>query len=89
MMRQMLRCHWSARRIQRYLDRDPAAPLTPGEVARLEEHLATCVKCSQVVREHRALHRALTLWSGRPDVDPASVARLRRFVDGLTEEPRG
>ena len=32
-VRQMLTCHWSAQRIQRYLDADPAAPLTPGEVA--------------------------------------------------------
>lgn len=87
-VRQMLTCHWSARRIQRYLDFDPAAPLTPGEVVRLEAHLATCEKCSDVLREHRALSRALALWSGRRGVDPAAVHRLRGFIDELTEGSR-
>lgn len=84
-LRQMLTCHWSARRIQRYLDSDPAAPLTPGEVARLQAHLATCERCSRVLTEHRALHRALSLWSGRRPVDPAAVARIRGFVDELSQ----
>ncbi len=84
-LRQMLTCHWTARRIQRYLDADPAAPLTPGEVARLEEHLATCEKCTQVAAEHRALHRALSLWSGGMPVDPRSVDRMRTFLVELTE----
>ena len=84
-LRMMLGCHWSARRIQRYLDADPSAPLTPGEVARLEAHLAVCERCSHVVLEHRALHRALSLWSGRASVDPASVDRVRSFLDQLTE----
>lgn len=81
--RQMLTCHWSARRIQRYLDADPGAPLTPGEVARLEEHLATCAKCATVVEQHRVLHRALSRLAGTT-VDPASVERVRTFVDTLT-----
>lgn len=84
-LRQMVTCHWSARRIQRYLDSDPAAPLTPGEVIRLEAHLATCERCSEMVTEHRALHRALSLWSGRRAVDPAAVERLRCFIDDLTQ----
>lgn len=83
--RQMLTCHWSARRIQRYLDADPSAPLTPGEVARLEEHVAICEKCSEVLRQHRLLHRALSLWSGRRPVDPAAVGRLRTLLDDLAE----
>lgn len=82
-LRQMLTCHWSARRIQRYLDSDRAAPLTPGEVARLQAHLATCEKCSEILTEHRALHHALSVWSGRPGVDPAAVDRLRDFIDNL------
>lgn len=88
-LRRMLTCHWSARRIQRYLDADPAAPLTPGEVARLEEHLATCERCTGVVVEYRVLHRALSRWSGRASVDPAAVDRLRHFLDDLTEGRAG
>ncbi len=85
-LRQMVTCHWSARRIQRYLDADPAAPLTPGEIARLEGHLATCEKCTDVVAEHRALHRALSLWSSGTAVDPRSVDRLRDFVSTISDE---
>lgn len=81
--RQMLTCHWSARRIQRYLDADPGAPLTPGEVSRLEVHLATCAKCVRVVDEYRVLHRALARLMGTT-VDPAAVDRVHTFLDTLT-----
>ena len=37
-VRTMLTCHWSARRIQRYLDADPAAQLDADEIRRLEAH---------------------------------------------------
>ncbi|MCA1783261.1 MAG: anti-sigma factor [Dermatophilaceae bacterium] len=87
-LRQMITCHWSARRIQRYLDADPAAPLTPGEIARLEAHLAECEKCAQVSEEHRVLHRALSLWPGAPTPDEQTVERLQSFLTELTEEPR-
>ncbi len=87
-VRQMLTCHWSGRRIQRYLDADPAAPLTPGEITRLEEHLATCERCSEVLRQHRILHRALSLWPGRRPVDPATVDRMRTVLDDLVDGRR-
>ena len=85
-LRQMLTCHWSARRIQRYLDADPAARLTSGEISRLEDHLAMCEKCTQVAAEHRALHRALSLWSGESAVDPQSVDRVRYFLSIINDE---
>jgi len=85
-LRQMVTCHWSARRIQRYLDADPAAPLTPGEVWRLERHLSTCDKCTQLVAEHRALHRALSLWSSGTAVDPRSVQHVRDFLSTISDE---
>ncbi len=85
-MRQMITCHWSARRIQRYLDADPSAPLTPGEIAKIEAHLAKCEKCTQTAEEHRALHRALSRWPGAPAPDPSSVDRLRSFVGHLPDE---
>lgn len=85
MLRQMVTCHWTARRIQRYLDADPAAPLTPGEVTRLEEHVAMCDRCSEVMRQHRLLHRALSLLPGRRPVDPGSVDRMRGVLDDLID----
>ena len=84
-LRQMITCHWSARRIQRYLDADPAAPLTPAEIARLEAHLATCERCTQLSEEHNALRRALSLWPGAPTADEDSVRRLRAVLDNLTD----
>ncbi len=87
-LRQMITCHWSARRIQRYLDADPSAPLTPGEVARLEDHLATCDKCARAADEHRALHRVLSWWPGRRGADPAAVTRMRAYLASLTDDER-
>ena len=85
-LRQMLTCRWSARRIQRYLDADPAAPLAPGEIARLEAHLATCERCLRVTAEHRVLHRALATWSVRTAVDPHSVDRVREFLATVDDD---
>ncbi len=87
-LRQMITCHWTARRIQRYLDADPSAPLTPGEVTRLEEHVAACARCSEVMRQHRLLSGALSLWSRRRPVDPATVDRMRTVLDELVEGRR-
>lgn len=83
---QMITCRWSARRIQRYLDADPAAHLTPGEVARIEAHLAICEKCTQVAAEHRVLHTALSRWWGEAPADAEAATRLRGFLDGITQE---
>jgi anti-sigma factor RsiW len=78
-LREMMTCRWSARHIQRYLDADPAAPLAPAEVSRLEAHLAVCERCTQTAAEHRALHRALSRWSGRLP-DPDAIERLRAYA---------
>jgi hypothetical protein len=85
-VRTMLTCHWSARRIQRYLDHDPSAVLAPGEVRRLEEHLAICEKCTQVAAEHQSLNRALSRWSGQQPPDPESLARLHAAMDRIVNQ---
>lgn len=85
-LRVLLTCHWSARRIQRYLDADPSAPLDPQEVARLEAHLEVCERCQQLSAEHRALRRALGSWSGPAVLDQASLARLRGVLEGLSRQ---
>lgn len=83
-LRRMVSCHWSARRIGRYLDQDPSAPLTPAEVKRLEDHLAVCEKCSGVTAEHRALSRALCRWSRQRLPDEAALARMHATLDRIT-----
>jgi len=87
-LRDLVACHWSARRIQRYLDADPSAILPPQEITRLEAHLAVCERCSQLTAEHRALRRALESWSGAVTPDEASLTRLRSVVDELSRQDR-
>lgn len=82
----MLTCHWSARRIQRYLDADPSALLGVTEVQRLEQHLATCAKCSAAAEEYRGVRRALARWSRRRLPDPAMTARVRLAAERLMAE---
>ncbi len=82
----MLTCHWSARRIQRYLDADPAALLDPAEVQRLQAHLATCEKCSAAAQEYRGVRLALLGWSRRRTPDPAIAARVGIAAERLMAE---
>ncbi|HEV7209991.1 MAG TPA: zf-HC2 domain-containing protein [Mycobacteriales bacterium] len=84
----MVTCRWAARRIQRYLDADPAAWLEPDEVSRLQAHLAECARCTGRVEEYRALGRALRAWSDQRGPDPLMVARLRATAEQIiTQEP--
>jgi len=82
----MLTCHWSARRIQRYLDTDPSASLEPAEVHRLEQHLMVCEKCSAAAEEYRGVWRALARWSQRRLPDPAMTARVWLAVERVRVE---
>lgn len=82
-IRAMLACRWSARRIQRYLDADPSAPLGPAEVRRLEAHLATCQRCAGDAADQRALRRALARWSRARMPDQHAVERLRQVAEDL------
>lgn len=85
-LRRMVTCQWSARRIGRYLDDDPSAPLTEQEIRRLEEHLANCARCAQVTAEHRALSRALSLWSRQRLPDQGAMQRMQEVLDRITKE---
>lgn len=86
MIVRMWTCHWARRRLQRYLDADPSAPLTVSEVNRLEAHLATCERCSKVEREYRGLSGALQGWAAARQPDPALVARVRLTAERIASE---
>lgn len=89
MVRSMVTCRWAARRIQRYLDSDPAAPLDVAELRRLEAHLAVCARCGPRVEEYRALRSALVQWSERRGPDPQLVARVHDVAERLiAQRPR-
>lgn len=75
-LRKMATCWWSGRRIQRYIDADPAAELTAEEIQRLEAHLVRCERCTAVVNESRGLKSTLARLADRRSPDPARVARL-------------
>lgn len=75
-VRTMLTCRWAARRLQRYLDADPAVGLDPVDVARLETHLAACARCARRVQQYRELAAALHEWARRHAPDPFAVARV-------------
>lgn len=81
-----LSCHWAGRRLNRYLDADPSAPLSPKEVARLEAHLAVCARCGPAYADLRRVKTALGSWERTPD--PAAVSRLQALVDELGQGAR-
>ncbi len=87
-LRSMWACHWSARRIQRYLDADRGLPLTADEVRRLEQHLAVCERCGAVVEEHRVLRVVADRWTRRTVPDPEAVRRLHQAMDRIVVEER-
>ncbi len=87
-VRRMLSCHFTAKRLQRYLDADPSAPLDPAEIRRLEAHLAECARCASAVADFRSMRWAMLRLSRLVGPDPAAVARLHRVVDELLEEER-
>lgn len=88
-MRTMMTCHWSARRIQRYLDSDPDARLNIAEVRRLETHLEVCEKCNAAAEELRGIKGALSRLSQRNAPDPALVVRVRLAAAQLIAEDVG
>jgi anti-sigma factor RsiW len=88
-LRRMVTCHWSARRIGRYLDADPSAPLEPSEVRRLETHLATCARCATVTAEHKALRRALARWYAPRLPDEAAMTRMHAVLERVAGDAAG
>ncbi len=84
----MLSCHFTAKRLQRYLDADPSAPLDPAEIRRLEAHLGECDRCASAVADFRSMRWAMLRLSRHVGPDPAAVARLHGVVDQLLEEER-
>jgi len=85
-IRMALTCHWSARRIHRYLDGERGVPLSADEARRLERHLQVCSHCSVAAREHWVLQRLLGGWSPRLEPDSAAVDRLTRSLDRILAE---
>ncbi|MBI1352346.1 MAG: zf-HC2 domain-containing protein [Actinomycetales bacterium] len=87
-VRELLRCHWASRRLQRYLDADPTAALSDAEVTRLQSHLAECRICQESASEYRSLARLLSRLRPLTAPDPDTVARVRAQATRATDEGR-
>ena len=81
----MLSCRRTRRRLQRFLDRDPSALLTPAEVTQVEKHLRGCERCTGLVEEYRALHRTLDRFGSALEPDDDAVRRVRLALDRALE----
>ncbi len=79
-----MRCKWTTRRLQRYLDMDPAAHLSPQEISRVRAHLMECEKCSASVDDYKRMNTALR-WLGKNTVpEDASLERLKERLNQIT-----
>ena len=76
-------CAQVFRRLDDYVDRE----LTPEEIDRVEEHLATCAQCASESRFERSLVEGLKTKIRRIDV-PASLLEKIETVLGRTRDLR-
>jgi len=74
---QLMECRRTARNLQRFLDRDPSAPLSDEDRRRVEVHLAECEKCAALSEEYQVLHRSLEVLGATMEPEPEAVDRVR------------
>ncbi len=82
-IRMMITCHFTARRISRYLDADPSAPLTVGEIHRLESHLAQCSRCRTAMGQYRSIDAALERRRLTHGPDERAVTHMRDVLERI------
>lgn len=78
----MPECRWVRSHLTQYLDRDPSAPLSDEELAKLETHIAICDKCAAISEEYRETSKALSQL--RTHADQESIDRLSNSLKKLT-----
>lgn len=83
-VRHMATCRWSARRLDRYVDQDPSAPLTSAEEQRLERHLRVCARCAASADDLHRLKAALARYGARRGVDVDVRSRLEDLAAHLS-----
>jgi predicted anti-sigma-YlaC factor YlaD len=79
---QRLRCRWTRRRLQRYLDKDPAALLVAAEAERVRAHLERCGPCHELEEQFVQLGRLLAAQrsSAAPGDDEVERVRARALA---------
>lgn len=86
---QMRECRRTAKNLQRFLDRDPAAPLSDDDRRRVEAHLAECEKCRTLSAEYQALHASLRDLGSAMAPDDAAVDRVKAALDRALQAESG
>ena len=82
----LVACRWAARRLQRYLDRDPSGLLPDHDRRRLEAHLAMCDKCQGLAREYQHVAGLLSRLSASCEPDAETIHRIQRRLELALDE---
>jgi anti-sigma factor RsiW len=72
-----MRCKWTARRLQQYIDMDPAAELSEKEITRVRGHLTECEKCSTSVADYKKISKTLRWFGDNNAPDETMLNRLK------------
>lgn len=82
----MVECWWSARHLDRWLDRGRSAALTPSEVTRLESHLEVCDRCARTAADRARIDAALARIGDQDAPPAASLARLVVLAENVSAQ---
>jgi RNA polymerase sigma factor (sigma-70 family) len=82
-------CWWTARRLDRYLDRDPSALLSSADTARLERHADACRRCARELAGRREVREALRAHDRRRPTDVGALERLDALAASLRTSRAG
>ncbi len=80
-----LRCKWTARRLQQYIDMDPAAELSAKEIAQVRNHLAECEKCSVSVADYKKISKTLRWFGDNNSPDETTINRLKLKLNQIAQ----
>ena len=84
-----LRCKINSRRLSRYIDRDPDAPLNESEIRKVKAHIAECEKCTAVVTDFTNMKSAMRWLGANQPPDESGIERLKHALDLKSAEPGG
>jgi anti-sigma factor RsiW len=85
-LRLLPECRRTRRRLQRFLDRDPSAPLTAAEELEVQAHLEICGRCQALAADFTALHASLARLGAHLVPDQEALDRLHGFLDSVVDQ---
>lgn len=84
---QMFECRHTARLLQKFLDRDPSAPLSDRDRDRVQAHLDVCEKCTGLSREYQELHQSLQQLGQATGPPQEAIDRVKQAVERAIAGP--